>query len=315
MSDQDQPPPPGPPEPPEPPDYGSGPFTPGPEQPPEPIGSGPFTPAVPQPYQQPYQVPRARPTNGMAIASLIMGITGFTCLPALGSILALIFGYIGKGQVARSQGAQDGRGMALAGIVMGWIGLILTLVVAGLILASVVAVVESDAADNIVDEFERGFNEGLLETVDEATAGCTPIEQYPNMGVSHIGPSEAASVSYNSDPPTSGPHFEVPAETGFYTTPVEPQTLVHNLEHGQVVIWYSPDAEQRVVDQLEFLTSQEPLATVATPYENVPEGSAFVLTAWRHSQACDLPSQEVFDAFRRRLQGQGPEPITPPFEG
>jgi hypothetical protein len=251
----------------------------------------------------------------MAIASLIMGITGFMCLPVLGSILALVFGYIGKGQVDRSQGAQNGRGVALAGIVMGWIGIILTIVVAGLMVASVVAVVESDAGDNIVDELEQGFNEGLVDTVDETTAGCTPVEQHPDMGTDHIRESEAAAVSYNSEPPTSGPHFDVPAETGFYSTPVAPPTLVHNLEHGQIVIWYSPDAEQRVVDQLEFLTTQEPVATIATVYENVPEGSTFVLTAWRHSRACDLPSQEVFDAFRRQFQGQGPEPITPPFGG
>jgi hypothetical protein len=329
VSDQPPPPPPptGPPEPPEPPDYGSGPFTPAeppqdpgsgpftPAQPPEDPGSGPFTPAAPQVYQQPYQVPQGRPTNGMAIASLIMGISGFLCLPGLGSILALIFGYLGKGQVARSQGAQDGRGMALAGIVLGWIGLILTLVVAGLIVASVIAVVESEGADAIVDEFEQGFNEGLLDAVDEATAGCTPVEEHPDMGRAHINESEAAVVSYNSEPPTSGPHFDIPAEPGFYTTPVEAPTLVHNLEHGQIVIWYAPDAEQRVRDQLAFLTAQEPLATVATPYGNIPEGSAFVLTAWQHSQACDLPSQEVFDSFRRQFQGNSPEPITPPFEG
>jgi hypothetical protein len=315
MSDQ-PPPPPGPPPPPEPPDYGSGPFT--PPQPPEDPGSGPFTPVTPQPYQQPYQpvyVPQGRPTNGMAITSLIMGIAGFTFLPALGSILALIFGYIGKGQVARSQGAQDGRGMAIAGIVMGWVGLILTIVFVGLIVVGIVAAVNTGAVDEVVDEFERGFNEGLVESVDEAAAGCTPVERHASNGRSHVDGPNASSASYSSDPPTSGPHFEIPAEPGFYTTPVEPQTLVHNLEHGQIVIWYAPDTEQHVVDQLELLTSQQPLATVATPYENVPAGSAFVLTAWRHSQACDLPSQQVFDAFRRQLQGQGPEPITPPFEG
>ena len=40
----------------------------------------------------------------------------------IGSILALVFGYVAKGQIDRSAGRQSGRGMAIAGIVLGWIG-------------------------------------------------------------------------------------------------------------------------------------------------------------------------------------------------
>ena len=41
----------------------------------------------------------------------------------IGSVLALIFGYVGKNQIDESLGRQTGRGMAVAGIVLGWIGL------------------------------------------------------------------------------------------------------------------------------------------------------------------------------------------------
>jgi len=68
--------------------------------------------------QQPVYVVQ-NSTNGMAIASLVLGILW---LWWLGSILALIFGYIGKSQIDRSGGQQSGRGMAIAGIVLGWIG-------------------------------------------------------------------------------------------------------------------------------------------------------------------------------------------------
>jgi hypothetical protein len=53
----------------------------------------------------------------------------------IGSILALVFGYIAKSQIDHSQGRQGGRGMAVAGIVLGWIGvgtLILVIVVAAI---------------------------------------------------------------------------------------------------------------------------------------------------------------------------------------
>jgi Domain of unknown function (DUF4190) len=69
-------------------------------------------PTYPQPY---YWSP---PTNGFAIASLICGIVGM----GVGSILALVFGYVAKRQIDESGGMQGGRGLAIAGIVLGWIG-------------------------------------------------------------------------------------------------------------------------------------------------------------------------------------------------
>jgi hypothetical protein len=66
----------------------------------------------------------------LAVASLVLGIIW---LFWVGSILAVIFGYVGKGQIDRSGGTQSGRGLAIAGIVLGWVGvgfLVLTVVLA-----------------------------------------------------------------------------------------------------------------------------------------------------------------------------------------
>jgi len=71
----------------------------------------------------------------MAIAALVSGILGLTMCPGLASIFALIFGYVGRGQIERSGGQEGGHGIALAGIVMGWIGVILTgLAILGMLL-------------------------------------------------------------------------------------------------------------------------------------------------------------------------------------
>jgi hypothetical protein len=69
-------------------------------------------------------------TNGMAIASMVLGILW---LYWVGSILALVFGYVARGQISASGGAQTGGGMATAGIVLGWIGvgvLLLVIIIA-----------------------------------------------------------------------------------------------------------------------------------------------------------------------------------------
>jgi hypothetical protein len=61
----------------------------------------------------------AASTNGLAVASLVLGC--LFCLLITG-ILAVIFGNVALGQIQRSQGTQRGRGLAIAGIVLGWIG-------------------------------------------------------------------------------------------------------------------------------------------------------------------------------------------------
>ena len=58
-------------------------------------------------------------TNGFAIAALVLGIVWVYWI---GSILALVFGYIAKSQLEQAGGRETGMGMAVAGIVLGWIG-------------------------------------------------------------------------------------------------------------------------------------------------------------------------------------------------
>ncbi len=77
---------------------------------------------VPQqlPGAQPPAAARPKSTNGLAITSMVLGILWWCWI---GSILALIFGYVAKGQIAAAGGTQGGRGMAIAGIVLGWVGI------------------------------------------------------------------------------------------------------------------------------------------------------------------------------------------------
>lgn len=79
-----------------------------------PVGAAP----VGQVGVQPVAVQQQK-TNGMAIASMVLGILW---LYWVGSVLALVFGYVGKKQIDESGGMQSGRGMAIAGIVLGWVG-------------------------------------------------------------------------------------------------------------------------------------------------------------------------------------------------
>jgi len=76
---------------------------------------------------QPYQAPPAIPNSNMALASLILGILGWTLLPTLGAIAAVITGHMAKKEIRENAGALGGDGMATAGLILGYANLAITL--------------------------------------------------------------------------------------------------------------------------------------------------------------------------------------------
>jgi Protein of unknown function (DUF3105) len=164
------------------------------------------------------------------------------------------------------------------------------------------------------------------EGVSAAAANCEEPQEHEIEGSTHVDPSE--TVEYNTSPPTSGNHWppELVADPAFYTDPVANESLVHNMEHGQIVLWYSPSAPQQVKNGLEGLVENandldnpdiqggaQPL--LAVPYDDVPEGMEFVMTAWGASQGCEAYSLAAVNEFRTTYQGRGPEQVTATFDG
>lgn len=72
----------------------------------------------PPPRPRRHERSRATGTNPLAIVSLIAAIV----MPGLGSIAAVILGHMALGQIRTS--GQDGRGLAIAGLVIGYLGLL-----------------------------------------------------------------------------------------------------------------------------------------------------------------------------------------------
>ncbi len=70
-----------------------------------------------------YRAPRQ--TSTLAILALVAGILGWTLLPFLGSLGGIIFGHMARGEIRRSNGQLDGDGLAVTGLVLGWINVML----------------------------------------------------------------------------------------------------------------------------------------------------------------------------------------------
>ncbi|RPJ25609.1 MAG: DUF4190 domain-containing protein [Chloroflexi bacterium] len=63
----------------------------------------------------------ALPSSTLATVSLISAILGFTFVPVVGGIVALVTGYMARNETRSTPPRASGDGMATAGIVMGWI--------------------------------------------------------------------------------------------------------------------------------------------------------------------------------------------------
>jgi len=61
------------------------------------------------------------PTSTLAIVSLVSAILGFTFVPIVGTIVALITGYMARSETRSIPPRASGDGMATAGIIMGWV--------------------------------------------------------------------------------------------------------------------------------------------------------------------------------------------------
>ena len=152
-------------------------------------------------------------------------------------------------------------------------------------------------------------------------AGCTltAVEALP--GRHSVTTPDGKSDAWNTDPPTSGPHYEVPAIWGSYDQPVNQAQLVHNLEHGGIAIQYGDDVPAGTVEHLKSFVQHHPRGTILAPYPSL--GNTIALGAWVTENAsepdkgtaylakCDAFDEGAFAAFFDAYQFKGPERFPP----
>lgn len=145
-------------------------------------------------------------------------------------------------------------------------------------------------------------------------AGCTLMENLKDEGNSHVGNDKA--VTYETNPPTSGDHNPNPAADGAFTTPLQDassgdtnvRNFVHSLEHGRMVIQYSPDLTEDQQLAIKGIFEEDPGGILMFPNPNMPYQVA--VTAWTNLVGCPTYSPRVLDVirdFRDTHRGNGPE--------
>lgn len=145
-----------------------------------------------QPYpgqQYPGQQYQPQQTDGKATASMVCGILSIVCFGILAGIPAIILGHISRGNIKRSMGRLGGGGMALTGLILGYVSIFITLLIVPAILIpnlvrAKIAANESQAASTV-------------RTVN--TSQVTYATKYPEKGyaadLATLGPGPSGSCA------------------------------------------------------------------------------------------------------------------------
>jgi Protein of unknown function (DUF3105) len=150
-----------------------------------------------------------------------------------------------------------------------------------------------------------------------SNAGCT-LKVAPALeGVHSITDPSGSSPKWNTDPPTSGPHYAIAAIFGIYEDELEMARVVHNLEHGGIYILYGKDVPDGTVEQLRAYYDDHKTGTIMAPLDRL--GDKFALGAWvvdgdTHSgflAKCTRFDENATSTFFRSLQFRGPERFDP----
>lgn len=74
-------------------------------------------------------LPTARTTSSLAVASLVLGVLAWCMLPFVGAVAAVVCGHLARGEIRHAPpGSVDGGGLAVTGMVLGYVQLALTAV-------------------------------------------------------------------------------------------------------------------------------------------------------------------------------------------
>ncbi len=149
---------------------------------------------------------------------------------------------------------------------------------------------------------------GILIANPSSAGAGVPGQRMLIQGQQHIEVG-ASHPPYNSDPPTSGWHYDTPIRAGFYEEPQADEYVVHNLEHGHVVISYDcsklTNCEDTKYQLRRLLNAYNGFKVTIVPRTNVD--AAIALTAWGWIDKLDSYDEARIRRFIDAWRNRGPE--------
>ncbi|MEK7539617.1 MAG: DUF3105 domain-containing protein [Patescibacteria group bacterium] len=150
---------------------------------------------------------------------------------------------------------------------------------------------------------------GMVGLIYWNNARPEPGQGLETQGDDHVSQAEIEAFSYNSNPPTSGPHSSQVTAFGVYDSPIFNGYQIHMLEHGGILIQYNTD-DQAVVDQLRELTRELSKSNPRVALMPNPEIDQLIaLTAWTHLENLATVDEAAIQEFFFAYVNRGPEKV------
>ena len=130
------------------------------------------------------------------------------------------------------------------------------------------------------------------------------VQSFANQGQQHLQ-ADQDYTSYNSKPPTSGPHAPTAAPCGVSGEAIPNTVQVHDLEHGVVMVQYRPGLDAGQVQALEALGRSYSSHVLVAPYPGLPTPVA--ATAWTKLMTLDRADTGRLRRFIDQFRQKGPE--------
>ncbi|MGW4210279.1 DUF3105 domain-containing protein [Lentzea sp. NPDC004789] len=132
--------------------------------------------------------------------------------------------------------------------------------------------------------------------------GQLPGRAVPSQGTRHLSYLGEQHESYNSSPPTSGPHMPWMISVGVYSEAIPDEYQVHLLEHGNVLVQYPTDTPADTRDALEQIARWRPDKVVVAP--NPALSGTIGVTAWQRIDLLDRFDDQRIRNFVTALAGR-----------
>ena len=166
--------------------------------------------------------------------------------------------------------------------------------VAVLALVALLAVIWFEGRSDTPPADNQSVSAAALEA-GRTAAGSKGVQTFPEAGRDHIGPGEQPD-NWNSTPPTSGDHLASPLPPGVYNSEQDMRAMVHNLEHGYVVIVYKGIPDDQVAQLRQFVEARDGAKLVLSPWSGL-ENNGVGLVAWRNLELLQRVNMDVVQAF------------------
>jgi hypothetical protein len=201
------------------------------------------------------------------------------------------------------------------------------LVIAAVVLVAIAMAGGSDGGGDGPEASSDVFPDGgsvpeqtVFEVAPAARAAGCELRSHKGSGTQDHTTSLDERVQYDTNPPTSGRHYQIPAEDGAYGEAPPDEAVVHTLEHGRVVVWFKPNLpKDDRADLKAWFDKEEGFQTLLVPRRDMD--AQIAMSAWNGDPApngtgrimlCTEINEKTWDAlqaFADEHRSRGPEPV------